>query len=138
MNTFEKIIKDYVEKFAQGDAVFASKYEKSGKDIAGCCRYIKSEARKQAQNVCAAFKSEARKQAQNVCAAFKDDEVFGWAVHFFDEEMTAAKDSPRAEVKVAPTADMPKTAVSMANQKPKSKKGSDDGLMMSLFDFEEE
>lgn len=28
MNTFEKIIKDYVEKFAQGDAVFASKCEK--------------------------------------------------------------------------------------------------------------
>lgn len=123
MNTFEKIIKDYVEKFAQGDAVFASKYEKSGKDIEGCCRYIKSEA---------------RKQAQNGCAAIKDDEVFGWAVHFFDEEMTAPKDSPRAEVKVAPTADMPKTAVSMANQKPKAKKGSDDGLMMSLFDFEEE
>ena len=123
MNTFEKIIKDYVEKFAQGDAVFASKYEKSGKDIEGCCRYIESEA---------------RKQAQNGCAAIKDDEVFGWAVHYFDEEMTAPKDSPRAEVKVAPTADMPKKAVSLANEKSKAKKGSDDGLMMSLFDFAEE
>lgn len=123
MNTFEKIIKDYIEKFAQGDAVFASKYEKSGKDIEGCCRYIKSEA---------------RKQAQNGCAVIKDDEVFGWAVHYFDEGMTAPKDSPRAEVKVAPTAEMPKKAVSLANQKPKAKKGSDDGLMMSLFDFAEE
>ena len=123
MNTFEKIIKDYVEKFAQGDAVFASKYEKSGKDIEGCCRYIKSEA---------------RKQAQNGCAAIKDDEVFGWAVHYFDEGLTAPKDSPRAEVKVTPTAEMPKKAVSVANQKPKAKKGSDDGLMMSLFDFGEE
>ena len=123
MNTFEKIIKDYIEKFAQGDAVFASKYEKSGKDIEGCCRYIKSEA---------------RKQAQNGCAVIKSDEVFGWAVHYFDEGMTAPKDSPRAEVKVAPTAEMPKKAVSLANQKPKAKKGSDDGLMMSLFDFAEE
>ncbi len=123
MNTFEKIIKDYVEKFAQGDAVFASKYEKSGKDIEGCCRYIKSEA---------------RKQAQNGCAVIADAEVFGWAVHYFDEEMTAPKDSPRAEVKVTPTAEMPKKAVSVANQKPKAKKGSDDGLMMSLFDFGEE
>jgi hypothetical protein len=52
--------------------------------------------------------------------------------------MTAPKDSPRAEVKVAPTADTPKKAVSLANQKPKAKKGSDDGLMMSLFDFAEE
>ena len=123
MNTFEKIIKDYIEKFAQGDAVFASKYEKSGKDIEGCCRYIKSEA---------------RKQAQNGCAAIKDDEVFGWAIHYFDEGLKAPKDSPRAEVKVAPTAEMPKKAVSLANQKPKAKKGSDDGLMMSLFDFAEE
>lgn len=123
MNTFEKIIKDYIEKFAQGDAVFASKYEKSGKDIEGCCRYIKSEA---------------RKQAQNGCAAIKEEEVFGWAVHYFDEEMTAPKDSPRVEVKVAPTADMPKKAVPVANQKTKGKKGSDDGLMMSLFDFGEE
>lgn len=123
MNTFEKIIKDYIKKFAQGDAVFASKYEKSGKDIEGCCKYIKSEA---------------RKQAQNGCAVIKDDEVFGWAVHYFDEGLTAPKDSPRAEVKVAPTAEMPKKAVSLANQKPKAKKGSDDGLMMSLFDFAEE
>ena len=123
MNTFEKIIKDYIEKFAQGDAVFASKYEKSGKDIEGCCRYIKSEA---------------RKQAQNGCAVIKDDEVFGWAVHYFDEGLTAPKDSPRAEVKAAPTAEMPKKAVSLANQKPKAKKGSDDGLVMSLFDFAEE
>lgn len=123
MNTFEKIIKDYIESACKTDAVLAGKYEKSGKDIEGCCKYIKSEA---------------RKQAQNGCAAIKDDEVFGWAVHYFDEEMTAPKDSPRAEVKVAPTAHMPKKAVSLANEKPKAKKGSDDGLMMSLFDFAEE
>ena len=131
MNTFEKIIKDYVEKFAQGDAVFASKYEKSGKDIEGCCRYIKSEA---------------RKQAQNGCAVIKDDEVFGWAVHYFDEEMTAPKGNVDCKVETtadpnvvrAKVADVPKKAVPLANQKPKAKKGSNDGLMMSLFDFGEE
>ena len=116
MNTFEKIIKDYVEKFAQGDAVLASKYEKSGKDIEGCCRYIKSEA---------------RKQAQNGCAVIKDDEVFGWAIHYFDEGLKAPKDSPRAEVKVAPSAEMPKKAVSLANRKPKAPK--EDECQLSLF-----
>ncbi len=121
--SFEKIIKGYVEKFAQGDAQFAAKYEKSGKDIDGCCRYIKSEA---------------KKQTKNGCAAISDDEVFGWAVHYFDEGLAAPKDSPRAEVKVAPTAETPKKAVPAANQKPKAKKGSDDGLMMSLFDFGED
>lgn len=122
MNTFEKIIKDYIEKFAQGDAAFASKYEKSGKDIGGCCKYIMSEA---------------RKQARNGCAAIKDDEVFGWAVHYFDEGMTAPKDSPRAEVKVAPVADVPEKAAPVAKEKPKAKK-ADDGGMMSLFNFDEE
>lgn len=128
MNTFEKIIKDYIESACKTDEVLAGKYEKSGKDIEGCCRYIKSEA---------------RKQAKNGCAAIKDDEVFGWAVHYFDEEMTAPKDSPRAEVKTAgefkqEALNPAKKAVSLANQKPKAKKGSDDGLIMSLFDFGEE
>ncbi len=130
MNTFEKIIKDYIESACKTDAVLAGKYEKSGKDIEGCCKYIKSEA---------------RKQAQNGCAAIKDEEVFGWAVHYFDEEMTAPKDSPRAEVKVKTAEEFKqealnpaKKAVSVANEKPKAKKGSDDGLMMSLFDFGEE
>jgi hypothetical protein len=131
MNTFEKIIKDYIESACKTDAVLAGKYEKSGKDIEGCCKYIKSEA---------------RKQAKNGCAAIKDDEVFGWAVHYFDEEMTAPKGNVDCKVETtadpnivrAKVADVPKKAVSLANQKPKAKKGSNDGLMMSLFDFAEE
>lgn len=131
MNTFEKIIKDYVESVCKTDAVLAGKYEKSGKDIEGCCEYIKSEA---------------RKKAQNGCAVIADAEVFGWAVHYFDEEMTAPKGDIDCMVETtadpnvvrAKVADAPKKAVSLANQKPKAKKGSDDGLMMSLFDFAEE
>lgn len=131
MNTFEKIIKDYIESACKTDEVLAGKYEKSGKDIEGCCKYIKSEA---------------RKQAKNGFAAIKDDEVFGWAVHYFDEEMTAPKGNVDCKVETtadpnvvrAKVADVPKKAVSLANEKPKAKKGSDDGLMMSLFDFAEE
>ena len=131
MNTFEKIIKDYIESACKTDEVLAGKYEKSGKDIEGCCKYIKSEA---------------RKQAKNGCAAIKDDEVFGWAVHYFDEEMTAPKGNVDCKVETtadpnvvrAKVADVPKKAVSLANKNPKTKKGSDDGLMMSLFDFGEE
>ena len=81
MNTFEKIIKDYIESACKTDEVLAGKYEKSGKDIEGCCKYIKSEA---------------RKKAQNGCAVIADAEVFGWAVHYFDEEMTAPKDNESA------------------------------------------
>ena len=131
MNTFEKIIKDYIESACKTDAVLAGKYEKSGKDIEGCCKYIKSEA---------------RKKAQNGCAVIADAEVFGWAVHYFDEEMTAPKGNIDCKVETtadpnvvrAKVTDTAKKAVSLANEKPKAKKGSDDGLMMSLFDFAEE
>jgi hypothetical protein len=123
MNTFETIIKDYIEKACASDEVLAGKYEKSGKDIAGCCKYIKSQA---------------RKKAQNGCAAIADAEVFGWAIHYFDEGLKAPEDAPKAEVKV--TADpnvvrvqpTPKPVVA----KPKPKK-ADEG-MMSLFSFDDE
>lgn len=126
MNTFEKIIQEFIEKTCKTDEVLAKKYEDSGKDIAGCCRYIKSEA---------------RKKAQNGCAVIEDAQVFGWAVHYFDEGLKAPADSPEAEVKVSSSAKVentPKKAVSVANNKPKAKKGSDDSMMMSLFDFGEE
>ena len=53
MKAFEDIIKDYIEGVCKTDEVLAGKYEKSGKDIEGCCKYIKSQARKKAQNGCA-------------------------------------------------------------------------------------
>ncbi len=74
MTSFKKIIKGYLEKRAQGDAVFAEKFfERCSKEkeaIADCCAYIKTEA---------------KKEAQNGCAVIADDKVFGWAMHYFDE-----------------------------------------------------
>lgn len=123
MNTFEKIIKDYIESACKTDEVLAGKYEKSGKDIEGCCRYIKSEA---------------KKKAKGGCAIIKDDEVFGWAVHYFDEGLTAPKDSPRAEVKVKTAEEFKeealnptKKAISKPNPKPKAPKV--DECQLSLF-----
>lgn len=89
MNTFEKIIKDHLEKMAQGDAVFAQKfYDRCEKDkdaIKDCCSYITSEA---------------KKQARGGCAVVEDAEVFGWAIHFFDENIQRPKDAPKAKVQV--------------------------------------
>lgn len=125
MNTFEKIIKDYIESACKTDAVLAGKYEKSGKDIEGCCKYIKSEA---------------RKQAKNGCAAIKDDEVFGWAVHYFDEEMTAPKEDVECEVETTadPNVVRAKVEVQKPAPKPVVKKKAADESLMSLFNFDEE
>lgn len=118
MNTFEKIIKDYIEEACKNDEVLAGKYEKSGKDIEGCCKYIKAEA---------------KKKAQGGCAVIEDAEVFGWAVHYFDEGLKAPANTPKAEVKVGTTVQKPLPA---PVAKPQPKKVDD--VQMSLFNFDEE
>ena len=124
MSTFENIIKDYIEKSCKGDEVLAKKYEDSGKDIEGCCKYIKSEA---------------KKKAKNGCAVISDAEVFGWAIHYFDEGLKAPKDAPEAKVTTSPTAEVVKSEAPKPAPKPvaKAKPKKDEGLM-SLFDFDEE
>lgn len=125
MNTFEKIIKDHLEKMAQGDAVFAQKFydrcEKEKDAIKDCCTYITSEA---------------KKRAQGGCAVVEDAEVFGWAIHYFDENIQRPKGAPRAEVKTAEqfkdeALNPAKRAVSRPNPKPKAPKV--DECQLSLF-----
>ena len=68
-------------------AAFREKFDKSEKSIAGCMKYIMSEARKQAQN-------------NQACIA--DDEVFGWAVHYFEEDkIKEPSKAPQGEIRVA-------------------------------------
>ena len=122
MNTFEKIIKDHIEEACKTDEVLAGKYEKSGKDIEGCCKYIKSEA---------------KKKATNGCAVIADAEVFGWAIHYFDEEMTAPKEEVpcKVETPAKVTTYQPKP-IPIPTPKPYPKKADD--VQMSLFNFDEE
>lgn len=69
--TFEQTIKTYLDKRAKEDALFANTYKKEGKSIEECCKYIMQKA---------------RKEAKNGCAAIPDDVVYGWAVHYYDED----------------------------------------------------
>ena len=109
MTSFEKIIKEHLEKRAQGDAVFAEKFiERCSKEkdaIADCCAYIKTEA---------------RKEAQNGCAVIADDKVFGWAMHYFDENIPApAKTAVERRAQVA-AMKAPERAVKTPAAKPKT------------------
>ena len=62
--------------------------------------------------------SEARKAAVGNCACIDDTTVFGWAIHFFEEDEIKAKDYEKAQggtvvpktVKEAPKNDKPKKA----------------------------
>lgn len=127
--SFEKIIKDYLVGRANSDAVFAEKfYERMNKEgdkvIDGCCSYIKNQA---------------RKEAQSGCAVIEDAKVFGWAMHYIDENIAAPATTAAARVETAPTTEQLKAesldrgikAVSAPVGKPKAKK--EDECQLSLW-----
>lgn len=72
MNEFEKTIQSYLDRFAGNDAVFAGKYQAAKstieKSITKCCEYIYDWVQKQKR------------------PGFTDDEIYGQAVHFYDEQ----------------------------------------------------
>ena len=67
--TPKQIIQSYLEERAKNDPLFASVYAKPNKNINECFDYILSEAKKRGNAVC-----------------MSDDEVFGLAVHYYDED----------------------------------------------------
>ena len=70
MKHFENAIKEYLDGRAKADAKFAEKYSNGKKSIKECCRFIISEM---------------RKKADGGCYGATDAEVYGLAVHYYDE-----------------------------------------------------
>ncbi len=71
MANFKETIKAYLDMRAANDEQFAQSYKKENKSIDECCRYIQGEV---------------SKVAENNCAFMDDTEVFGLAVHYYDED----------------------------------------------------
>lgn len=68
-NGAKDAIKAYLDKRAVEDPLFAVSYAKENKSIDECFNYILNEARKRGNAVC-----------------MTDEEVFGLAVHYYDED----------------------------------------------------
>lgn len=66
--TFQRVIKDYLDKRAAEDELFAKDYAKPGKTIESCCDFIISEVKKSGRQ------------------GFDDSEIFGLAVHYYNED----------------------------------------------------
>lgn len=66
---FEEAIKTHLEQRAKEDSLFAVSFAKPNKSITECCSYILGEARKRGNAV-----------------AVSDEEVYGMAVHYYDED----------------------------------------------------
>ena len=75
----KKLILEHLEENASDTLV--EKINSSDKTMDGCFSFIREQA---------------RKQAKNGVACIRDEEVFGWAVHYFEED-----DIKEAEQKIA-------------------------------------
>lgn len=67
-NAFKETIKNYLDKRAEEDKLFAETYKKENKNLEECCDYVMQCAKK------------------GGCQGYADEEVFGWAVHYYDED----------------------------------------------------
>ena len=82
--TFKEAIKSYLDERAGTDELFAKYYAKENKNLDECCSYIMGEARKRGNAV-----------------AMSDTEVFGLAVHYYDEDDIKVNKLPAAARAVA-------------------------------------
>lgn len=116
-NSQQDKIKAYLDKRAQEDSLFAVTYAKENKNIQDCYSYITSQA---------------KKQAINGCAMIEDDVVYGWAVHYYDEDDIKVDKTSNMRVSVNNSA--PKTEVKKEAPKAKLKpKKKEDVGQLSLF-----
>lgn len=119
--TFETTIKNYLDNRAREDSLFAETYKKANKSIKECCRYIISRARKMG----------------GTAVAVDDATVYGWAVHYYDEDnIKVEASSGRVEVAAPAAVVKPGPAKPAAPKRQKAKKTNhraDDSLQLSLF-----
>lgn len=121
MTTFETTIQTYLENRAKTDSLFAETYRKANKSIEECIKYIYSQARKLANG--------------GNAVGVDDATVYGWAVHYYDEDdIKVDKVKERVDV-VAPAAEPSRTEQPKPQPKPmpKRKRGEDNSLQLSLF-----
>ena len=68
LTPFQESIKSYLDERAKSDETFAASYAKPKKTIEGCCKYIVAEVKKTGRH------------------GFADEEIYGMAVHYYDED----------------------------------------------------
>lgn len=81
----EKLVLNYLESVASDSLI--ERINNGKKTMADCWAYIVSEA---------------KKKAVKGCACIDDQTVYGWAIHFFEEDsIKAPKSTPSARVDTA-------------------------------------
>lgn len=100
-----KRLREYLEGRAKRDPMFAEMYSNPKKSLENCVQYVKE---------CA------RKQASKGAAFVDDDEVYGWAVHYYNEPDVEPKGNVKATMG---TSSKPAKKVKEVAEKVKAERG---------------
>lgn len=68
MDFFKERIKSHLDQFAESDSLFNTKYKSESKNINDCIQFILNQVKNSGR------------------IGFDDDEIFGMAIHYYDEE----------------------------------------------------
>lgn len=106
----QKKILDYINENAS--EALTEKINSGKKTMAGCFDYIKNEA---------------KKQAVKGCACIEDQEVYGWAMHYFEEDSIKEGEIKQRAAVYEPEPKKPEP------KKPEPKKTNDLDGQLDLF-----
>lgn len=96
---FNDTIREYLEGMAENDALFAVKFANSTKSMEDCVTYIINQVQKSG------------------CNGFADDEIFGMAVHYWEEnEIEVGKPLTNCQVVVNHTVELTEEEKEQARQ----------------------
>lgn len=99
-DAFKETIQKFLENKANTDELFLPVYEKENKNIDDCITYILNQVQKSG------------------CNGFTDDEIFGMAVHYFDEDnIEVGKPMTNAHIVVNHTVELTEEEKAEAKQK---------------------
>lgn len=129
---FNETIRAYLEERAENDPLFAVKFANPSKSVEECVTYILNSVHKSG------------------CNGFEDDEIFGMAVHYYDEEEIEVGKPINYQVVVNHTVELTEEEKEQARQdaikklrdeemakmrRPKTTEKKAQDVQPSLFDF---
>lgn len=130
MSNFETTIQTYLENRAKTDSLFAETYKKENKSIEECCKYIMQQAQKMYN------------KRVNGGIAIDRKTVYGWAIHYYDEDdIKLEGELERVEVAAPSTIQNPiskEKPVQKKNERKKTKQERQkifESRQLSLFDM---
>lgn len=107
----QALILHYLERNASAE--LAAKINGGKKTLAGCWKYITAQA---------------KKEAKDGCAAIEDEVVYGWAIHYFEED--SVKEN---ETEIKQTASKAVKPIEKPQETPKKAKSN--AVQINLFDL---